>query len=191
MGKKEKIIQAAVKVFKERGIEKTKISDIVKSAGVAQGTFYLYFPSKFSVMPAIAEIIVEKMIFAVKSEVESETSISDQIAQIVDAIFHVTEDYREVTAIIYAGLSTSEQITKWETIYEPFYLWMSQFLNEAKDAGKIRSSVHPERMSKLVIALVESAAEQIYLYDVKQEEHAIEQKDEVISFLTYALGVRE
>lgn len=55
-------------MFQEKGVEKTKISDIVKLAGIAQGTFYLYFPSKLSVMPAIAEVMVEKMILAVKEK---------------------------------------------------------------------------------------------------------------------------
>lgn len=189
MGKREKIIQAAVEVFTERGIEKTKVSDIVKVAGVAQGTFYLYFPSKFSVMPAIAEVMVEKMIAAVKEEVETQTPLSEQLKQIVDAIFQVTEEYREVTALIYAGLTTSDQITKWETIYEPIYRWMSHFLHEAKAARKIRSSVQPERTSKLVIALIESAAEQIYLYDVPDKKRATEQKNEVLLFLQHALQV--
>ncbi len=49
-----------LKCFRKKGVEKTKISDIVKLAGIAQGTFYLYFPSKLSVMPAIAEVMVEK-----------------------------------------------------------------------------------------------------------------------------------
>lgn len=55
-----------------KGRRKTKISDIVKLAGIAQGTFYLYFPSKLSVMPAIAEVMVEKMILAVKEKVQKD-----------------------------------------------------------------------------------------------------------------------
>ncbi len=57
-----------LKCFRKRALKKTKISDIVKLAGIAQGTFYLYFPSKLSVMPAIAEVMVEKMILAVKEK---------------------------------------------------------------------------------------------------------------------------
>jgi len=43
---KDKIIESAIKVFAEKGFWKTKVSDIVKEAGVAQGTFYIYFKSK-------------------------------------------------------------------------------------------------------------------------------------------------
>ena len=34
MNKKEKIVYAAIEVFQEKGVEKTKISDIVKLAGI-------------------------------------------------------------------------------------------------------------------------------------------------------------
>ncbi len=43
---KNKIFNSAVKIFSEKGFWKSKVSDIVKDAGVAQGTFYLYYKSK-------------------------------------------------------------------------------------------------------------------------------------------------
>lgn len=54
-GKYEKILQAAIEVISEKGLDKASISDIVKKAGTAQGTFYLYFSSKNALIPAIAE----------------------------------------------------------------------------------------------------------------------------------------
>ncbi|GIN98289.1 TetR family transcriptional regulator [Siminovitchia terrae] len=190
ISKKEKIINAAVQVFQEKGIEKTKVSDIVKLAGIAQGTFYLYFPSKLSVMPAIAEVMVKKFMVEVKNEVDESDSISTQLSQIVNAIFRVTKNYREVLALIYAGLSTDDNLKNWETIYDAFYSWMSDFLTTAKLNGKIRSSVHPERTSKLMIAFIEAAAEQIYLYDAVNEEEERMQKSELIMFLEHALGIQ-
>ena len=43
---KEQLINAAVRIFHQKGFQKTRISDIVSAADVAQGTFYLYFKSK-------------------------------------------------------------------------------------------------------------------------------------------------
>ena len=60
MDTKTKLVYAALAVFKKKGLEQTKVSDIVKQAGVAQGTFYLYFPSKLAVMPALAQCMVAK-----------------------------------------------------------------------------------------------------------------------------------
>ena len=40
------ILEIALQLFAENGYHKTKVSDIVREAGVAQGTFYWYFKSK-------------------------------------------------------------------------------------------------------------------------------------------------
>lgn len=53
--RRREIINAAEKLFNEKGFENTAVSDIVKSIGVAQGTFYYYFKSKDGVFCTIAE----------------------------------------------------------------------------------------------------------------------------------------
>ncbi|HOR86154.1 MAG TPA: TetR/AcrR family transcriptional regulator [Bacillota bacterium] len=53
--RRREIINAAEKLFNEKGFENTAVSDIVKSIGVAQGTFYYYFKSKDDVFCTIAE----------------------------------------------------------------------------------------------------------------------------------------
>jgi AcrR family transcriptional regulator len=52
---RDKIIEAALNRFSEKGLHATKVSDIVKEAGVAQGTFYLYFKNKDEIFLAIVE----------------------------------------------------------------------------------------------------------------------------------------
>ncbi|MBO0993832.1 TetR family transcriptional regulator [Bacillus sp. SD088] len=189
MNKRERIVEAAVEVFQEKGVEKTKISDIVKLAGIAQGTYYLYFSSKMAVMPAIAEVMVVKSLEEIRAKVKREDDFSTQLTQVINALFSVAENYHEVLAMVYAGMATTEHMKEWEAVYEPFYHWMSEFLKEAQTAGTIRNSVNTERVSKLVIGLIESAAEQIFLYDSDREQEADIQKQEVHSFLIHALRV--
>lgn len=191
MNKKDNIVEAAVQVFREKGIEKTKISDIVKVAGIAQGTFYLYFPSKLALMPAIAEVMVEKTMDIVKETVQEDAPFVTKLEQLVEAIFLVARDYNEIQALIYSGLASTEHLKEWETVYAPFYKWISDLLAEAKEAGLIRSTLQVDQTAKLLIGLVESAAEQVYLYDVTEEAQVSSQKAEVISFLTHALDVKK
>lgn len=190
MSKEEKIIQAAIEVFREKGIEKTKVSDIVKAAGIAQGTFYLYFPSRLSVMPAIAKVMVEKIIAAIKEGISLQEPFAKQLEKVVDIVFLLTEDYRDVFALIYAGITQTEHMKEWENIYAPYYEWINNFLYEAQQQGIIRPSLNTTRSSKLIIGLIESAAEQIYLYDDSEEETIKMQKLELLDFLHHALGLR-
>lgn len=45
--KKEALFNTAYELFTTKGINATAISDIVEKAGVAKGTFYLYFKDKY------------------------------------------------------------------------------------------------------------------------------------------------
>ncbi len=59
---RERIVNVAIKLFADKGFDKATVDEIVARAGVAKGTFYLYFKSKedlikeiaFDVMPIMA-----------------------------------------------------------------------------------------------------------------------------------------
>nr|WP_269151579.1 TetR family transcriptional regulator [Sutcliffiella horikoshii] len=185
--KKEKIVQASIEVFKEKGIEKAKISDIVKKAEIAQGTFYLYFPSKLSVMPAVAEQIVLNFMRRIEETVSIDASLEVQLTQLVEAIFYVTGEFRDVSAIVYAGISTTEHISKWETIYTPLYEQVASILEENKSRKLIRDTVDPNRTSQLLLGMIESAAEQVFLFNDYEADNEAKQKAELLTFLEHAL----
>src|SRR5258708_31188538 len=56
--RRQKILQHARDVFARRGYHAAKIEEIVATAGIARGTFYLYFDDK----RAIFEEIVDRTI---------------------------------------------------------------------------------------------------------------------------------
>lgn len=47
---RQEIIETAVRMFRKRGYEKTRIDDIVKALEISQPTFFRYFPSKDAVL---------------------------------------------------------------------------------------------------------------------------------------------
>lgn len=51
----QELIEIALKLFIEKGYEKTKVEQICKTVGIAKGTFFYYFPTKKAVLEAIVE----------------------------------------------------------------------------------------------------------------------------------------
>ena len=47
--KENSLLHTAFEYFTTKGFSKTSISDIVEKAGVAKGTFYLYFKDKYDI----------------------------------------------------------------------------------------------------------------------------------------------
>jgi len=72
--RRAELASAAAAVFAERGVANTAVSDIVKAAGVAQGTFYLYFETKEDVVIAVVEQMADEMAAAIESAVSARDS---------------------------------------------------------------------------------------------------------------------
>ena len=50
---RQAIIEAGIRVFISKGVSETTVRDIIRSTGLASGTFYIYFNSKEEVLVAI------------------------------------------------------------------------------------------------------------------------------------------
>jgi TetR/AcrR family transcriptional regulator, fatty acid metabolism regulator protein len=70
--KHQKILQAAIKVFAQKGFFSARISDIANEAKVADGTIYLYFNNKYDILISIFEEEIGKIILEVKNLIEQE-----------------------------------------------------------------------------------------------------------------------
>jgi AcrR family transcriptional regulator len=58
--RKQELLDSAVSVFLEKGIGEATVDDITRHAGVAKGTFYLYFESKEHLIAALRDRFVEE-----------------------------------------------------------------------------------------------------------------------------------
>ncbi|MBQ8707333.1 MAG: TetR/AcrR family transcriptional regulator [Succinivibrionaceae bacterium] len=64
---REKIVRAAEELLKVRGFAALNVDDITKIAGVAKGTFYVYFPHKTDVVEEICRGYFQNVALQVRS----------------------------------------------------------------------------------------------------------------------------
>ena len=69
--KKKKILESALKLFIEKGIDNTTTSLISKEAGVATGTLYLYFENKVDLISELGTSIKEESLASFLDLIES------------------------------------------------------------------------------------------------------------------------
>ncbi|MBR6224001.1 MAG: TetR/AcrR family transcriptional regulator [Lachnospiraceae bacterium] len=84
--KKEALMNTAFELFTSKGINKTSISDIVEKAGVAKGTFYLYFKDKYDIRNYLISSKAEQLFLTAHKALDTTKipEIEDQIVFIVD-----------------------------------------------------------------------------------------------------------
>lgn len=108
--KRNKILEAAYDLFAKNGINTTPIDEVVKRAGVAKGTFYLYFRDKYDLMDQIIlhkSTIVIKAVFEQMKKISTEQEMTavDQILFFVDSIIDTMKENRELLAVITPKIS--------------------------------------------------------------------------------------
>lgn len=59
--RKRMVLHCAKEVFSQKGYHQTSISDIIQRAGIARGTFYLYFQNKKDVFDSILDLLLEEL----------------------------------------------------------------------------------------------------------------------------------
>jgi len=150
MKTKEKLLHSAKKIFSEKGFYRTRVSDIVKDAGVSQGTFYIYFKSKEEIFKEIILELKEKIIEITKN-VYGE-SIEDKLLSMNRAILEIIYENRTITEIfLYQLFSTSEEMKKiyFETVEKIRKILSETIYAEIKN-GKIKN-INPENVANILI----------------------------------------
>ncbi|PIF08509.1 TetR family transcriptional regulator [Janthinobacterium sp. 13] len=66
----DELMAAAERLFLDKGVEATTVSDITTLAGVAKGTFYHYFPSKHEMLAALAGRYTQHFLASLETAVD-------------------------------------------------------------------------------------------------------------------------
>lgn len=94
--RREELLDAATRLFAERGVADTAVSDIVAAVGVSQGTFYWYFESKEAVVDAVVERVSDRIVSGVESTAAGDIPALEKLLRIRDALLSVVECDREL-----------------------------------------------------------------------------------------------
>ena len=84
--KYQQILEAAIELFSENGMENTSIQEIAELAGVAKGTIYLYFKSKDDLMEQVYKYCYEMDIKACSRGVQKQKNTIDKLCRRMDNI---------------------------------------------------------------------------------------------------------
>lgn len=106
--KEKSLLKTAFEFFTTKGFSKTSISDIVNKAGVAKGTFYLYFKDKYDIRNRLVSHKSSQLFRNAVSEIESETeniSFEDKILKIIDNIINQLNENKSLLTFISKNLS--------------------------------------------------------------------------------------
>ena len=107
---RDRIIEAAWKLFREKGFSDTTINDIIHEAGISKGTFYYYFRSKDNMLDTLADVF-DAEYERLDAELTEDMNSFDKLVRInydVHTFINDNIDYR-LLAYLYSTQITREQ----------------------------------------------------------------------------------
>jgi AcrR family transcriptional regulator len=103
--RREQILENAAVLFGQKGYHATSISDIIRAAGIARGTFYLYFENKRAIFDELLDLLVVR----IKSRINRVKigpdlpSVYDQLLTNIRGVIEMLTDNREFLSIMLEG----------------------------------------------------------------------------------------
>ena len=109
--KQTSLLNTAYELFTTKGVNKTSIAEISKAAGIAKGTFYLYFKDKYDIRNKLISHESSKLFGKAKTALDEyqiqtkKVDFIDQIIFIVDYIINELSQNQSLLAFISKNLS--------------------------------------------------------------------------------------
>ncbi len=143
--KYHKIIDAATKVFARNGFYQSKISQIAKEAGVADGTIYIYFENKDDILISLFEEQMKAVLDNMARQISTVEHPAEKLKKFASTHLGLIEKNKDMAEIIQVELRQSGKFMK-EYKNERFQEYLDiieDIIREGQKQGLFRKDVIP------------------------------------------------
>jgi TetR/AcrR family fatty acid metabolism transcriptional regulator len=158
--KRERILRAAIKVFARKGFYATRVSEIAKAAGVADGTIYLYFENKDAVLVSIFEDRISRLLEVLRREIDAAPTFDERISRIVMLQLGQLEGQRDLAEVITVNLRQSSRLLKQYAapLFTEYLDTLAGVVADGQREGVVRPDAHPRILARALYGALDGVA---------------------------------
>ncbi len=145
--RRERIIDAAWKLFREKGFAETTINDILKEAQISKGTFYYYFRSKDDLLDTLSEILDREYERLDHNEPEG-MNCFDKLMWLnyeVHSYMEKNIDYR-LLSYLYSAQIIKEDFSSLLNRNRYYYKYIERLMYEGQQSGELTDEMTVSEM---------------------------------------------
>ena len=155
--RRKQLLDAARKIFNEKGYEGATVSEIAKEAGLGKGTFYFYYPSKTSIAVALRDGLMTRMAAAVEIAMKSNPTFADKLKTLIATTFEVARQNADLYRLAFVGADdTHPEMHSESPEHAAPLTTVAGLFGEATRAGEM-NPMDPEITARLVLGLLQQA----------------------------------
>jgi TetR/AcrR family fatty acid metabolism transcriptional regulator len=158
-GKRQRILDAAVRVFGRRGYHDAKIAEIASAARVAEGTVYLYFRNKEHLFATVFDEKMDDLLSRGRDIVASEASAAERLTRLVDLHLTFFAADRDLASLFQIELRRSARMLQRviRSKLVDYFRLLGGVLKDGIASGEFRPHLSP----RLAVRVLFGAADEI------------------------------
>jgi AcrR family transcriptional regulator len=157
--RRAQILGVAKEIFAEKGYHDARIDDIVVRAGVARGTFYLYFADKRSIFAHLVDAFLQRLVGAIQTIELDDPNVrplEEFRANLLRVVNVFADDPLMAQVLLSAAVGLDADFDrKLADFYEPVRALLESALEQGETAGIVRKGNHRLRSYALLGAFKE------------------------------------
>lgn len=158
--KRGAILRAAIRVFANNGYFNSKVADIAREAGVADGTVYLYFKSKEEILHSIFDRGMEEAIAEGRQQLETITDPREKLHRI--ALLHLERlgSDRDLAVVFQVELRGSTKFMEEFSAagFAEYLGVIRSTIEEGQAAGVFRKELNAKVAAKILFGALDEMA---------------------------------
>jgi len=161
------ILEAALKIMKQKGFHKARMSDIAREAGISYGLVYHYFTNKEDLFDAILNRWWEGLFQLMGGINEGTCDINARLRDIIDYFLDTYQSNPELVNIFITEISrstTNLTSTRLERFKEFMFL-TEQVITEGQERGMLRRDFKASYLTYIFLGALEAFVSAMVLVD--------------------------
>lgn len=153
--KRRILLDAAIRVFAQKGYHASRIGDIAQEAGVAYGLLYHYFPSKEDVLRTIFRETWGDMLDSVQGIEEARGTARDQVRRVAAVVLGSWKLNPDLIRVLVREVTRSPQVQHEVEEIRHAMDALERIVRRGQESGEFRSSLEPRLASWIVYGALE------------------------------------
>lgn len=176
---RQRLVESAMLVFAEKGVDASVIDDVLAAAQIARGTFYYYFRTNHELLIAAGEELINEMLGLIEAVVGDYEDPAKRIAVGLRLYFHTARKYPLFSKFVSrGGFQVNSPNSR-------FYDYLPPDIQAGMDAGRFKKI----RM-EVALDLI-SGTSLIALFRMSASEVLEDYPEQVVATILRGLGMKE
>ncbi len=167
--KRERILSAAVACFARQGFYRTRVKDIARDAGVADGTVYLYFRNKEALLESIFSSVMEGFLASARSR-STGGPAPERLAALLELHLAGLGADRDLATVFQIELRHSARLMEsvGQGHLREYFQLIAGILDDGQREGSLRSDLDTRFAARCIFGLVDETVTAWILHGADQ-----------------------